>query len=150
MNTAAAPNADPDAVQDAAKPTRARRWFQLSLRTLLVVVTLAGCGLGWLGIKVREARQQQGNVAALLKLGCTVRYDYEYDPQNANPGHLVPNATPPGPAWLRRMLGDDFFQSVNGVYFPPLEIGNPVTNADLERLRGFSKLKALGLEGLRR
>jgi len=143
MNTAAVPNTDPAAVPDAAKPTRARRhWFRFSLRTLLVVVTLAGCGLGWLGIKVREARRQQANVESLLKLGCTVEYDYEYDPD-----YPASDTPPPGPSWLRGLLGDDFFRSVHKVSFPRMFIGNPVTNADLERLRGFRKLNTLVLTG---
>jgi hypothetical protein len=148
MNTAAAPDADHDAVPDATKPTCPRlRWFRFSLRTLLVVVTLAGCGLGWLGLKVREARRQQADVAVFLKLGGWIDYDYEYDPKNSIPRHYVPNATPPGPAWLRRVLGDDFFSSVYTVSFADLVLANPVTDGDLKHLRGFTKLKTLVLTG---
>jgi hypothetical protein len=35
-----------DATFNAAKPKSRRRWYQYSLRTLLIFVTLAGCGLG--------------------------------------------------------------------------------------------------------
>src|ERR1700676_515032 len=36
-----------DAAAVAARP-KGRRWYQFSLRTLLIFVTLAGCGLGWI------------------------------------------------------------------------------------------------------
>jgi len=33
-----------DEKPNAAQPKARRRWYQYSLRTLLIVVTLAGCG----------------------------------------------------------------------------------------------------------
>jgi len=138
METAASPT--------TVKPKSRRRWFRFSLRTALVTVALLSV---WLGVKVQEARRQQSAVAAMLKLGVWIDYDYEYDPQNANPGHYVPNATPSGPAWLRRMLGDDFFRSVYTVSFPQSFDANPVTDADLQRLEGFARLNTLVLHGTR-
>jgi hypothetical protein len=44
---------------NAAKPNAKRRWFQFGLRTLLILVTLACCGLGWFGTKIHKARRQQ-------------------------------------------------------------------------------------------
>ena len=41
------------------KPKAHRRWYQFSLRTLLIFVTLAGCGFGWLGKEVWEARRSK-------------------------------------------------------------------------------------------
>jgi hypothetical protein len=38
-------------------PTPRRRWFQFSLRTLMVFVVVTSVPLGWLGIKVKEARK---------------------------------------------------------------------------------------------
>ena len=43
----------------ADPPNRKRRWYQFSVRTLMIFVTLVGCGLGWLGFKGRAARRQQ-------------------------------------------------------------------------------------------
>ena len=53
-----------------------RRWFQYSLRTLLVLVTVLCV---WLGVTVNRARKQREAVAAIQELGGTVR------------GCLVPN-----------------------------------------------------------
>jgi len=36
------------------KPTR--RWFQYSLRTLLVLVTVCAIPCSWLGVKVQQAK----------------------------------------------------------------------------------------------
>jgi hypothetical protein len=59
---------EPAADPNAAKPKLRRRWYQYGVRTLLTMVTLTGCGLAWLGVKVQEARQQQAAVAAVLGL----------------------------------------------------------------------------------
>src|SRR5579863_4668922 len=68
-----------DPAPNLAQPKARRRWFQFSLRTLLIGVTLAGCGFGWLGVKVREARRQAAIVASITKRGAAVLYDYDFD-----------------------------------------------------------------------
>ena len=122
-----------------AKPRR--RWLRFGLRTLLIFITVAGCALGWLGVKVREARRQQADVAAILKLGGRVEYDYDEDGQ----GNRVQNPVPPGPPWLRAVLGDDFFRDITGTELTD----TPATDADLEHVRGFAKIKWLHLDGTR-
>jgi hypothetical protein len=122
-----------------------RRWFSFSLRTLLVFVTLAGCGFGWFGLKVQEARRQQAAVAATERLGCDVGYDYQFDSQ----GDFVPNQTLPGPVWLHSLLGDDFFRkvySVRGFYFFRRK-DRPFIDADLELVKELTTLKVLYLWG---
>ncbi len=128
-----------EAVPDKIEPKCKRRWFQFSLRSLLIFVTLVGCGLGWLGFKVRAASRQQANVAAIVKLGGSVEYDYDNDAQ----GNRVPNPTPPGPKWLRGLLGDDFFRDVTGCDLTD----KPVTDAELKHVANFAKLKWLFLDG---
>jgi hypothetical protein len=41
--------------QAATMPKPKRRWLQFSLRTMLVLMLLFGCGLGWLGREVQRA-----------------------------------------------------------------------------------------------
>ena len=124
----------------AAMPASAkRRWFQFRPRTLLIGVALAGCGLGWLGVKLRAARRQAADVAAILKLGGSVEYDYDNDAQ----GNRVPNPLPPGPAWLRSVLGDDFFRDVTGIEL----VDTLAADADLQHVRKLAKLKWLSLDG---
>jgi hypothetical protein len=85
---------------------RRRRWFQFSLRGFLVVMT----GLGiWLGVIANRAREQRAAVVAIKELGGTVYYDWE----------LETGGTPRGPAWLRRLVGDEHFQKVQMVNLCP-------------------------------
>ena len=85
-----------------------RRRFQYSLRTLLLVMTLACIGMSWLGVKMQQARKQREAVEAIEKLGGWVHYDYQVDQS----GRWHFGAVPPGPAWLRNGLGEDFFSTV--------------------------------------
>ena len=49
-----------------------RRWLQLSLRTVLILVTLLSIGLGWF---VHRGERQRLTVAALKKMGARIYYD---------------------------------------------------------------------------
>ena len=62
-----------------------RRWFQFSLRTLMVLVTVLCV---WLGLVSERARKQREAVAAIEALGGWVWYDYQNSGQE-----------PPGPKW---------------------------------------------------
>lgn len=121
----------------ATKPRR--RWYQYRLRTLLVAVTLVGCGMGWLGFKIRIAARQEADVAALVKLGGSVEYDYDTDGH----GNRVYNAVPPGPKWLRALLGDDLFRNVTGFDLTD----TPATDIELKHLRHLTALEWLHLDG---
>ncbi len=121
------------------KPFGFRPLHSFSLLALLIFVTLAGCGFGWLGFKVREARRQQAAVAAIRKSGGFVAYDYQFDARGGD----IPHAIPPGPAWLRSLLGDDFFGNVHTVFL----VGENTTDADVERLKEFKALRSLSLHG---
>ena len=63
------------------------RWFQYSLRTLLLVVLLASIGMSWVAVRVQGARRQKAAVEAIKKLGGWVIYDWEFD-QSGNVEHL--------------------------------------------------------------
>lgn len=116
-----------------------RRWYQISLRTLLLLVTLASAGFGWLGYKVRQANSQRKAVEAIRNIGNTayVFYDYDFD----SGGMILPPPTlPPGPEWLRKLVGDDLFTDVVAVKFP-----YKTTDVALVHLAGLSQLKHLDL-----
>jgi len=99
------------------------RWFQFSLRTLLVFVTLCAIPCSWLAVKMRQAERQRAAATAIEKLG----------------GYVV-WSEPSGPACL---LGDDFSKQIEAVYWS----GKQVTDAGLENLKGLTQLQGLNLGG---
>jgi hypothetical protein len=100
------------------------RWFQYSLRTLLVFVTLCAIPCSWLAVKMQQAKRQREAVAAIEKLGGTVFW-----------------SEPSGLAWMQSLLGDDLFRHVESVYLNDTE----VTDAGLEHLTGLNMLQVLSL-----
>ncbi len=123
----------------ADRPKRKRRWFQFSLRTLLIVIAIVAIPCAWLGSRIERKRKEREAVAAVEALGGYVWYDY----QAAAPGGppWASPAEPYGPAWLRSFLRDDFFSEVTGV---SLQDAN-VSDADLVNLKGLSYLESLNL-----
>jgi hypothetical protein len=92
-------------------PKPFRRWYQYSLRTLMIVVTLFALLCSWFAVKLGQARRQREAVEALIKSGCIVHYDYE----SGLGGFWKPNTPPPRPAWLYYLLGIDFFCNVTEI-----------------------------------
>jgi hypothetical protein len=113
-----------------------RYGFRYSLRTLLVFVTIASAGLGWLGVKVRAKQREREAVKPIHELGCVVGYDYHFDLDD----RTINSPTPPGPAWLRKLLGDDVFANVAVMYFGPT-----ATDEDFRTLPMLDQLKGLNL-----
>jgi hypothetical protein len=120
------------------KPKPKRRWFRYSLRTLLLLVTVISVGFGWLGIKVRQAQRQKEAVETIRKSNCFVAYDYQIDSHD----FYDSRETPPGPVWLHKLFGIDFFGNVDCVFWRKSEIAD----ADLVRLKEFTHLRFLHLD----
>ena len=116
--------------------TPKRRWFQFSLRSLLVVMTLLCLGPGgYVAYEQGKAREKRGAVQAIEKLGGYLFYD---------------ESIPPRSALARLILGDETFGNVNGVDFNPLKTQNrQITDADLRHLRSFPRLNHLALKNCR-
>ena len=68
-----------------------------------------------LGLVVRPAQEQKRAVEALRALG-TIRIFYDYEVRTLSDGSFetIPEAevSPPGPAWLRDLIGVDYFANV--------------------------------------
>jgi len=156
---------------DPPKPTL--RWYQFTLRKLLVFVALLSVPLSWLGVKLRQAEKQRQAVVAIEKLGGKVLYEFDYPPPRGF------DWQPPGPTWLEK-LNVDFFSDVASVRWQRSDIGDDeiaclkdlpklkevglmntqVTDAGLEHLKGLPELQTLhlhntqitveGVKGLRR
>jgi len=129
-----------------ARPVR-RSWLTLSLRSLLVLVTLLAV---WVGIVANRAREQRRIVNALSQYpGVMILYDHEWD---LTAGGEIPKprplGPPPGAPWLRSRLGDEYFVTVIGVFLTgdwggKTEMPN---SAALELIRDLPGLRVLSLE----
>jgi hypothetical protein len=115
------------------------RRLQFSLRALLITVT----GLAiWLGVEVNNARRQREIVSAVREAGGEVQYDWQLDAGHFDwmTGFKETGAThAPGPEWLRRIAGDEFFQTVVAVCI----VENPAITE--ERLPAIDELPALSM-----
>jgi hypothetical protein len=131
--------------------------LQFSLRFLLVVLTVF---FVWLGVAVNRAREQREAVKAIEALGGTVVYDWEPEleeiEQLSVPHHvyfrLGPRGQPHGAPWLRRLIGDDYFQHVEQVISPPKSIYDySVSESDVHAwipvLQKLSGVKILIVQG---
>jgi hypothetical protein len=96
--------------------------------------------LGW---KCNRAQTQREVVAAIQRAGGSVRYDYEFDGDE-----FLEDAKPCTPWWLRRLVGDEYFQEVVVAYFqgPEVERAGPRARAaGLEALKELDRLRGLFL-----
>ncbi len=140
------PSEEPAAPVSAAKPRR--RWLQISLRTLLLLIALVA--MAALSASWYEApfRRQRAAMAAIEQAGGSYY------------------AAPGGPAWLRRMFGEDAFRNITLVNIaacddplayidhvaglPAIETlvvgGSAFTDEHLKRLHGLTTLSGLVLD----
>jgi hypothetical protein len=139
-----------------------RKYLRFSVRGLIVLVLAMGTGLGWI---VREAHIQRDAVAAILKTGGVVFYDWDWPD-----GAWISAAKPRARSWLVDLVGVDYFGHAAYVGFPLhrraaatdatlAEVGrltrlqrldvfsSPVTDAGLVHPKGLTKLSVLGLAG---
>ena len=112
------------------------RRFRFSLRTMLVL-TAALCV--WLGIQVNAARRQREAVAVLLNARAIILYDYQVVPHQAGVDRL-----PPGPAWLRELIGDDYSRTVVAVIIRPEAT---IQKSVLDELAKLPYVREFGLMG---
>ena len=109
-------------------PKPRHRWLQFSLRMLLVLMLVLGCGLGWCAREVQRARAQRKAAAAIEKLGGRVNY-------SPASGGEVRRAV----AWLGQLFGEDVSEDVIGVRLR----GTQVSDAGLAHLQGLTQLREL-------
>jgi hypothetical protein len=112
-----------------------RRRFQFSIRALLLLVAVVAVPCSWMMVELKEAKEQE----AVAKLdGAWAFYDWQVD---AN-GDQLRFAEPPGPTWLRRLLGDDFLANV--VWLRPDGTATDV-DMEVEHIKALAGLKGLDL-----
>ena len=88
--------------------TRQRRtFFAVSVRGLLLLILVIGCGLGWIARVVRLGQAQRSAVVAIYQAGGWVVYDTEWDD---HPNEWI--WKPRWPRWIVDQLGVDYFGNV--------------------------------------
>ncbi len=103
-----------------------RRPFQFGIRALLILAVAVAVPCAWIATKVQRAKRQSEAVETIEKLGGEVVWSQSM-----------------GPLWLRRILGDNYFQWINEVRLD----GTKVTDAGLSVLKDLSQVPALTLVG---
>jgi len=116
------------------RPKRKRRWFQFSLRSLLIFTTAVAIACCWVERRLERKRKERAAVKRIEALSGCASYDYENAPAKAGTAAREPF----GPAFLRRLLGDDFFGEVTRIGFlggiNDEQLQNVVLFAQLEEL----------------
>jgi hypothetical protein len=85
----------------------AMRFFRFRLKSLFIVFTILAV---YLGIETIRVTKQRKALAIVQKLGGQLFYDYQIDPQN-DYRRIQGTISPRGPAWLRAIVGDDYFRT---------------------------------------
>jgi len=84
-----------------------RRLWRFSLKTLLILLTIFCL---WLGTLSNRANRQRRAVEAIQLSGGEFNYDHQRVPNPRGSGQSYSlRVDPPGPKWLRRLLGDHYF-----------------------------------------
>ena len=135
--------------------------FQFSIRSLLLLTVAVALPCSWLAARMRQAAGQQRVVQEIEAAGGLVVYDFQLDPS----GKQNAKAQMPEPAWLRDLLGDDYFHDILAldlrhtgitddalprlaglICLKHLDLRNTeVSDAGLEHLKGLSRLESLDL-----
>lgn len=119
-------------MNDSSLPKLERRWYRFSLRTLLVLVVVLCVGFGWIGLRLRQARNDRRIVAELSEIALVeVRYEWGRVVLMKNDGPSLTDAE------LEHLKGLTNLQC--------LILNSPqVSDAGLKHLKGL-KLKRLDL-----
>ena len=113
-------------MNDSNPPKPKLRWYQFSLRTLLIVVLVLGVGLGLLGRKVQRIRREEEAALKFVEMRGMIRADRSRSMLDH---------------WVHRLCGGIPECPVTNVSLD----GTDVTNTDLEYLKDLPDLEFLSL-----
>ena len=117
-----------------AETTKVRLRFRL--RTLLLLITVASI---WMAFRVERANNQKVMVEQVLELGGNVTFEHEIDDVATRTRPTTPR--PPGPAWIRALLGDHYFFQVADVSL------HDATDEHLAAIGKLSEIRRVQLSG---
>ena len=123
-----------DSTQPHALP---RRWLSFSIRTLLVAMLIFAALFAWLGKHVIRTRSERPIVAQIQAAGGHAYYDYQL-----GFGFVDASKSPTGSKFVRAILGDDIYATVNVVFF-----SNPTTDSAIEDLHRLENLLDVSICG---
>ncbi|QDV38789.1 hypothetical protein [Tautonia plasticadhaerens] len=109
------------------------RRLRFSVRKGMALILVLGCTLGWI---VHRADRQRDAVKAIERAGGEVLYDWQY-----RDGTMRSGGTPGGPAWLARILGPHYFDTVTHVTLPAR-----TTDADMGTVAALGWVERLILD----
>lgn len=115
------------AVIDSARLNRPRRWLAFSLRAAAIVAASIVLAFLW---RSNHVRHQRAIIDHVRELEARVVYDY---------GRAGVDR-PPGPSWLRQLLGDDFLADVVGI-----DVSVPASDETLAAIAALPHLRLLVL-----
>jgi len=118
-----------------AKPKR--RWFQFTLRSLLILMLVISFGLGWFAHQLRLARNRQVAIAECDAAGI---YVYQYEPTDLG---KVLRGWPGLDNWVRVRLGDSLLSTPSAV--SAFEVPGDRVEFLHSRLKLFPSLKTINL-----
>ncbi len=121
--------------ETASRPRRA--FFLVSVRGLLLLILLIGCGMGWVAQIMRSGAVQRRAVAAINQAGGWAMYDTEWEePQNTSAWK------PRWPQWLVERVGVDYLANV--VFINLHDRGNDQVLEQVARLNHLRQLHRTG------
>lgn len=136
-------------LQDAARksgPPR-RRWFQFSLRTLLLAMLVFGCGLGWLANKRMKSQQAWDAIKTAQRQRGVLRFE------EGNWIEKKLGIDLPSKASIIITCSRDLFESGDLARIPTLQdiqvFGTTVTDDDLRLLENLSELRSFNVHDSR-
>lgn len=104
------------------------KWFQFTLRTLLVAVLVLSVPLSWFAVRMEQSRKQKRSIEALEAVGCGISYEAKELPAVV--------------VWAESFLGRDFFYEPTLVYGS----GSDITDDDLKHLASFRQGDGIELD----
>jgi hypothetical protein len=117
------------------------RWYQFSLRSLFILMTLVACACSWYAYEMNEAAKRRAVIEKIEKLGGFVRY---YDPTDTTtPVEYRRGEPPKWYSWLRKLHGDQHLG--NAVGFGVGRMVEPVTDAGMMDIAGLTELESITL-----
>jgi hypothetical protein len=145
------PIATDNAAMDA-EPKRKRRWFQFSLRTLLILTLIVALSCRWLGKRIERNRDERAAVQAIVKLGGNLFYSRE----GANEWEAFARIEPAaGSGWYQDFFGESEDNKPVAVVFgasygnASYGIRNPRMKIDGRGLINLNALTSLEMVDLR-